>query len=83
MAALRGINYGGSPQPPPEAGMATRGYIIAMEEREMLQDDHIEDIMERGPPTTILATNGEAAAIVIMRGSNRSSSTTGQQLNEL
>ena len=31
MAALRGINRGGAPQPPPEADMATREYISAME----------------------------------------------------
>ena len=48
-----------------------------------LQDAHIEDLMERGPPTTIPATDGSAAASMITRGSNLSSSTTGQQLNEL
>ena len=39
--------------------------------------------MERGPPTTIPATNGAAEASMIMRESNRSGSTTGQQLNKL
>ena len=83
MTALREINRGGAPQPQPEADMATREYIAAMEERSTMQDAHIKDLMERGPPTTIPATDGAAAAIVITRGSNRSSSTTGQQLTEL
>ena len=83
MAALRGMNRGGVPQPPPEADMVTWEYIAAMEERATLQDAQIKDIMERGPPTPIPATYGEAAASVITRGSNCSGSTTGQQLNEL
>ena len=83
MAALRGMNRSGAPQPLPEADMATREYIAAMEERAALQDDHIKDLMECGPPTTIPATDRAAAASVITRGSNYSSSTTGQQLNEL
>ena len=48
-----------------------------------MQDAHIKDIMEREPPTTIPVTDGAAAASVITRGSNRISSTTGQQLTEL
>ena len=83
MAALHGINRGGAPQTPPEADMATREYITAMEERATMQDAHIEDIMKRGPPTTIPATNRKAAARVITGGSNHSSSTTGQQLTDL
>ena len=54
-----------------------------MEERAALQDAHIEDLMERGPPTTIPATGGAAAASVNTRGSNCSGSTTVQQLNKL
>ena len=73
MTALREINRGGAPQPQPEADMATREYIAAMEERSTMQDAHIKDLMERGPPTTIPATDGAAAASVITRGSNRSS----------
>ena len=76
MVDLRGINNGSTPQPPPEADMATWEYLSAMEERATMQDSHIKDIMERGPPTTIPATDGAAAAIVITRGSNRSSSST-------
>ena len=81
MAALRGMNRGGAPPPPPEADIATQEYIAAMEERETLQDAHIKDLMGRGPPDTIPVTNGAAAAIDITKGSHRSSSTTGQQLN--
>ena len=77
MAALRGMNRGGEPQPPPEADMVTWEYISAMEERATLQDSHIKDLMELGPPTTIPATYGEAAVSVITRGINRSGSTTG------
>ena len=83
MADLRRMIRGGAPQPPPEADMATREYIAAMEERATLQDSHIDDLMERGPTTTIPATDGASAASVITRGSNRSVSTTGHQLNKL
>ena len=83
MTALHGMNRGGAPPPPPEPYIATQEYISTIEERATLQDAHIEDIMGRVPPTTIPANDGTAAASVIMRGSNQSSSTTGQQLNKL
>ena len=83
MAALRGMNRGGAPPPPPEADIATQKYIAVMEECETLQDAHIRDLMGRGPPTTVTATDGAASVSVITRGRNRSSSTTGQQLNKL
>ena len=83
MAAMRGMNRGSAPQSPPDANMETQEYIAEMEERAMLQDSHIKDLIERGPPTTIPATDRAAAASVITMGSNYSSSTTGQQLNEL
>ena len=83
MAALHGIHCGDAPQPPPEADMATREYIAVMEERTTMQYAYIKGLMEHGPPTTIPATDGEAAASVITRGSNRSGSTADQQLKEL
>ena len=77
MAALQGMNCSGEPPPQPEADIATQENIAEMEQSATLQDAHIEDLMGCGPPTTIPDTDGAAAASVIMRGGNRSSTTTG------
>ena len=81
MASLPRMNRSGTPPPPPEADIAMQEYIAAMEERATLQDDHIEDLMGCGPPTTISATDSASEASVITRVSNRRISTTGQKLN--
>ena len=77
------MNHGGAPPTPHEAYIETQEYIAAMEERATLQDDHIEDLMGCGPPTTISATDSASEARVITRVSNRRISTTGQKLNKL
>ena len=55
-------------------------YIAALEEKAALQDNRIEELLARGPPTLVPTTDVAAAARKITSGASRHSSASTQKL---
>ena len=85
MAAIRRVSRRknlGNPVPQTTADVTAQEYIAALEEKAVMQDAYIKDIMARNPPATVPATDVAAATRTITRGTIRSSKNI-TQITEL